>query len=516
MSSSHGWKAAPSSALVAWAALAAGSPSDEPPTWSSEIGALVHAHCSVCHRPEGSAPFPLLTHADASRRARQIAEVTQTRLMPPWKPEPSERRFHGDRRLTDDELDAFARWAEAGAPLGDPDAAPPTPRFEDVWALGEPDLVLRAGEAYRVPAEGLDVWRCFVLSPELERERWVRAVEFRPSNPKVVHHIMLYFDPTGAAREHDAADPDVGYAGMFSEGFALAGELTGWTPGSTARALPDGTAWRLGPGAAVVLDTHFQPTGKTETEQTELALYFTDEPPRVPLALVRLGAAGINIPPGRADYVVTDSLVLPADVTVTGILPHAHRVCTTAEAWAVDPHGTRVPLIRIGDWDFDWQDFYQYAEPVPLSAGTRVEMRFVYDNSAANPRNPHAPPRRVFNGIRSRDEMAALWLQVTAASEEELARIAAAVETHEAEWVDDGRELEQLWLWMTEQFDADGDTWLDEEEERRVELWIGELFADEQALADLFDEDGDGVVSETERARAERIARLWRGERGSD
>ena len=170
----------------------------------------------------------------------------------------------------------------------------------------------------------------------------------------------------------------------------------------------------------LVLQVHYHPTGKPETDRTRVALYFTDEMPKRHLRDVGLTSNRIEIPPGQRDYKVSDHFILPVDVDVFGIIPHAHYICREMLGYAVLPDGKRRTLIHIPDWNFNWQEQYRYPVPIRLPGGTRIEMEFTYDNSDANPRNPNHPPQRVTYGAASTDEMAGLHLQAAPVRESDL------------------------------------------------------------------------------------------------
>lgn len=483
------------------------------PTFAGDVAPIVYASCAPCHHPGGGAPFPLLTYDELHERRVEIRDVITSGFMPPWKPEPGYGAFAGERRLSDEELALLVAWLDAGAPPGDLDAAPPPPEYDHDWALGEPDLVVAMPEPFVVPAEGIDAFRSFALPVELPADRWVEAVEILPSNRPVLHHVVMYVDETGTARALDEADPGVGYAGMFAAGLADQPELAGWAPGLRPRRFPDGVSWRLPRRSEVVLDSHFQTTGRPEQITLRVGLWFADGPPRKPLGLVRLGVPSLNIPPGESDHVVRNDVVLPVDVEAVGIVPHGHYVCAETRCDAVLPSGERVPLIWIREWDFNWQDLYQFAEPVPLPAGTRIEMRFRYDNSAANPRNPHHPPRRVFDGARTEDEMAVLRVQVTCASGAD----AQVLHEHAARrTLDRSGQLEgACWRFLVATFDADDDGSLDADEDAAATRYVEELAHDEELLTTVFDLDNDGMLTDDERAEARRLLALWHGERST-
>jgi len=389
------------------------------PTFSHDVAPVLYRRCASCHRPGGVAPFSLLTYADAAKRAGLIATVTAKRYMPPWLP--SAPHFQEERRLTDGEIALLAHWAAAGAPQGDAAAAPAPPQFPDGWQLGTPDLEARMAEQFDVPADGPDLYRCFVLPARIPLDRWVRAVDMQPANRRVVHHALLFQDISGTARQRDTGS---GYECFGTPGFLPARGLGGWTPGSLPFRAPDDIPILLHAGADLVLQAHYHPSGKPETDRTAVALYFTDRPPQRRAMDIPLGSNRIDIPPGDSTYKVTDHFTIPVAVDAIGINPHAHYLCKEMVGYAVLPNGTRRTLLRIPEWNFDWQQEYLYATPVRLPAGTDVIMEFTYDNSDANPRNPNHPPRRVVWGPATTDEMAGLHIAVVpvhAADGDELA-----------------------------------------------------------------------------------------------
>ncbi len=382
-------------------------------TFARDVAPILYRSCAGCHRPEGPAPFSLLTYRDAKQRAELIVAVTATRRMPPWLPAAGRGRFADERRLGDREIATLLQWVAQGAVEGDPADLPARPSWADGWLLGEPDLVVRMPEAYTLHASGPEVFRNVVIPARVSATRYVAAVELHPGNPRAVHHAMVMVDRTPASRQLDLRDPEPGFDGMhvgnarMPEGFFL-----GWTPGRLPFREPEGFAWPLEPGTDIVLQLHLRPTGRPERIAATVGLYFADRPPtRLPTTL-RLGSETIDITAGVPDYVIEDRYVLPVDVQVLGVYPHAHYLGKDLRAFAELPDGSERWLLHIPDWDFNWQDAYRYAEPVDLPQGTTVVMRYTYDNSAANPRNPNDPPRRVVFGPHSVDEMGDLWIRV--------------------------------------------------------------------------------------------------------
>ena len=395
----------------------------EAPDFSRHIAPILFGKCGSCHRPGGAAPFSLLTWQDARKRARQIAEVTASRYMPPWLPEPGHLAFENNRRLNREEIRLLDKWAKTGALRGDPSKAPPAPKWSNDWQLGEPDLTLKMEEKYSLEEEGDDVIRYFALVNPLKAIRFVRGFEFRPGNNRIVHHARMLIDTTGLSKRLDDQDPAPG----FAEGMARVnvsdpdGHWLGWTPGKQAVLRDPELSWRLKPGTAVVLELHLVPTGKPETIQSSLGFYFTDqEPIRQPIIL-RIGSVTMDIPAGSTDYVVLDEYRLPTDVELLNVYPHAHLLANRMQAWATFPNGRRKTLLEIKRWNFDWQDEYRYLEPYFLPKGTVLSMRYEYDNSSSNPRNPFQPPRRIIWGEQTKHEMGDLWFQVVTSTKDERA-----------------------------------------------------------------------------------------------
>jgi tetratricopeptide (TPR) repeat protein len=388
----------------------------QPVTFNRDISRIVFRYCSPCHRPGEAGPFPLLTYEDTAKFARQIAFVTGHRLMPPWLPAPGEFRFQGEMRLSDDQIALFQRWAEQGAPRGAAADLPPAPKFTAGWQLGKPDLVLRARKPYVLPAGGADNYWNFIFPTRLEGVRWVKAIEIRPGEKRVVHHANILVDRLRTSRAQEK-QPGDGFPGMElrieSESFDPDSHLFFWKPGSTPHEEPPGMALRLDPGNDLVLNTHLRPSGKPEVIEPSIGLYFTGQPAtKLPMLLELQNDAALDIPPGNANFPVSDAITLPADVDLLAIYPHAHYLGKELRATAQMPEAAPRSLIFIPRWDLNWQAVFYYAEPVFLPKGTVVSMEYVYDNSIDNPANPFHPPQRIHGGNRSTDEMAHLWLQV--------------------------------------------------------------------------------------------------------
>ena len=475
-------------------------------TFNKDIAPVVLEQCAGCHRPGEAAPFSLLGYEDVAKRAKLVRDVVEERFMPPWHAERGHGVFKDARVLDDEQVALFSKWIEAGKPEGAVGDLPKKPDFPNGWQLGEPDLVLEMPEAYEVRADGRDIYRYFALPADLPEDKWVTAVEVRPSARSVVHHVLFFLDDKGKAREMDAADTSA--VGFRGRGFRGTGDLGGWAVGTTPQHFPDGLALPMSKGSDLVIQTHFHPTGKVEKEQTKIGLYFADKAPEKKLVSFQVppmyGAfAGIDIPPGAAKYVVEDSFVVPVDMDLINVWGHSHQTCRSIEGTMTLPDGTVKPVLNLPEWDFNWQTIYQYQKPERVPAGTRIDVKIVFDNSADNPNNPNDPPKRIKWGEQSTDEMGSLIFQAVAAEESELPQFVSAEREQQAwgramagvRWV--GKEKFIGALGLIKVADANGDGKVTKDELKAD--WAGIAFG-------LLDRDKDGAIGKAEVELGEEVA----------
>jgi mono/diheme cytochrome c family protein len=398
--------------ILATAAYAGTVNTGNTPTFNRDIAPILYHNCTSCHRAGEVAPFALMTYDDAAKRAKQIAAITEARVMPPWKATPGYGEFLDERRLTELQIATIKDWAMHGAPEGDAKDKPVPPTFTAGWMAGQPDQVIEMMQPYSVPAEGPDQFRCFVVPMNAKEDEYVKTVEFRPGNAKIVHHAILFMDSSGEARKKETV-PGQGYDCVGGPGLDITGALGGWAPGSLPATSRPGIAATIKKGSDLVLQIHYHLDGKPEQDQSRLGLKFSSEPPTKGLTLFVLGNEKIDIPAGDSNYVIKASGEIPMDAEAIAVFPHAHYLAKDMKVDAHLPDGTVVPLIWIKDWDFNWQGAYRYASPVKLPKGTKLEMQYTYDNSAANPHNPSNPPREVKFGEQTTNEMAFAFVSVT-------------------------------------------------------------------------------------------------------
>lgn len=382
------------------------SSSDEV-TYGRHVAPILNRSCISCHRPGQVGPFSLETYEQARAWSGEIVSYTKTREMPPWKPVTNIGAYYNERRLPEAELEILERWHRNGAPLGDAKDLSAPVKHDDAWMLGTPDAVLKAEGGYVLGARGADEYRCYVLENTFDEDKWVAGVEYRPGNMRAVHHIIAYLDLAGGSARKDKADPLPGYKSSGSGPNVLpSGSLGGWAPGNLPRMLPEGVGRLLRKGERIVLETHYHKSGRPEKDGgAELALHFAKAPVKKKFQIHMVVNPLLRIPAGAEAHKVLAGWIVPRDLTARDVMPHMHLLGRSMSIVATLPDGTKKDLVVVKDWDFNWQETYQFKEPVALPKGTRVRLEAVYNNSLNNPNNPSNPPRDVSWGEETTDEM---------------------------------------------------------------------------------------------------------------
>jgi peroxiredoxin/mono/diheme cytochrome c family protein len=395
-------------------------------TYHRDVLPILQKHCQQCHRPGGVAPFALMNYRQAVTWAGDIKDYTRARKMPPWKPVEGP-DFHNERRLSDREIETLAAWVDAKSPEGDTKDAPPPVKFAEGWQLGKPDLILTPDDDFHLGATGPDHFRCFVLPVKLDEDKYLTAVEVRPGNPRVVHHAVLLLDRSGTARKYaeeerkkkPGLDRGPGYySAMASELLTnfLAGPwplLGVWAPGQVPQHVPDGLGYYVPKGSDLVLQVHYSRSGRPEKDRTSIGLYFSKKPKARAIEGIFLSKFMKPIPAGEERCRVAMQMWVDRDCTLYSAFPHMHLIGKEVTVTMTPPGGKARTLIRINDWDFNWQETYYFKKPIHVPAGTRFDVEAFYDNSSKNPNNPNNPPRIVNPGLETNNEMLAVLLEAT-------------------------------------------------------------------------------------------------------
>lgn len=362
-------------------------------TYSGQVAAILQKHCQECHRPGQIGPMELLTYEDAVGWAAMIREVVTSKRMPPWHADPAHGKFANDRRLSPNEYDALLAWIDQGCPEGNPKETPANPTFVDGWRIGKPDLILSMKEPFQVPAKappwGIP-YQYFIVETNFPEDRWVQAVEAKPGNKGVVHHIIAYVRERGKGRDRTDAIGD--------------GMLVAFAPGDLPGVFEPGMAKKIPKGASIYFQMHYTPNGTAGTDLSSIGLVFAKEPPKHEVKTRSVQNPRFEIPAGEANHVVTASSPVRKDIVLLSMSPHMHLRGKSFEYVAVFPDGRKQKLLSVPAYDFNWQTHYKLAEPLRLPAGSRIECKAVFDNSADNPNNPD-PKSPVRWGDQTWEEM---------------------------------------------------------------------------------------------------------------
>ena len=384
--------------------------------FSEHIAPILYKHCTGCHRPGEVGPMPLTNYQQISAWGTMIKYVTGIRYMPPWKADPEYQHYLRENILTTEEIQMIADWVDGGKPQGDPALEPALSVFPEGSQIGTPDLVLSFAETHIHPGNGIDEYRYFVLPTGLTEPRDLVAVELRPGNRRVVHHTLIWTDTTGAAAAKDAATPEYGYIAESGGGIGgnletFQNQLPGYVPGQRPPVMTNGMAMRLPADSDLLLQMHYAPTPVDEPDSTIVLLFFADEPAlRYVQTKIMLPFFGTltNGPfwiPANQTREFHGTWTIPEAISVINISPHMHLLGTHWRVYAETPSGETINLIRINEWDFNWQGSYSFQRPQILPAGSVIHAYAGYDNTVNNPVNPNSPPQFITWGEGTSDEM---------------------------------------------------------------------------------------------------------------
>jgi hypothetical protein len=364
-------------------------------TFAKQVAPILQKRCQNCHRPDQAAPFSLLTYDDARRHGRMIKEVATQRRMPPWHADPRYGHFANSRRMTTEEIDTLTAWVDSGMPRGDDKDLPAPVAWPTGWTLGKPDVVFSMPQEFEVPADGVLPYQNFTVETGFTEDRWVQMAEARPGTAAVVHHVVVYIIPEG----HQVPFlPD----GTLSV-------LVGWAPGDLGLVCPPETALRIPKGARLRFELHYTPNGKAARDRSSVGITLAKKAPRYELFTNSFANESIRVPARDPHYRAEATLRMRADARIISFVPHMHWRGKDYFYEAIYPDGKRQPLLSVPRWDFNWQNVYQFAEPIKLPKGARLHAVAHWDNSPNNPLNP-APDKSVRFGLQTWDEMMVGWV----------------------------------------------------------------------------------------------------------
>lgn len=387
-------------------------------TFTKDIAPIIFNHCSSCHRPGEIGPFSLTNYQEVAAWAPTIRYVTENKIMPPWKADPTYSRFMDENYLTEEQIKAIGDWVDAGTPMGNIQDMPPFPDFPENSLLGEPDLVLTFERSYEHKGTGVDEYRYFVLPTGVTQNKKIKAIELRPGNTKIVHHALFFSDVSGKARSYDLQTPEYGFSADENPDFDVfevinRDQYPGYVPGQKPRRFPDGLAKDLPANSDLVIQMHYAPWSVNETDSSTVNIFFADDTEVIDRTVKDYIMLPFNLTGGASSFYLLPNQVkrfegtytVPFDVSLVGIFPHMHYLGKNWEVYIENPDGSKTNLIRINDWDFNWQGGYYFDRYKIAKKGSKIHAFATYDNSANNPANPSSPPKFVTWGEGSKDEM---------------------------------------------------------------------------------------------------------------
>lgn len=374
-----------------------------PATFYKDVLPVLEEHCQQCHRPGELAPMPLLTYSQARPWAKSIRQAVLTRKMPPWPADPKYGRFSNDRSLSQSQIDTLVDWADSGAVEGDPKDAPAPRSWPQGWTIGKPDAVYQMPQPFSIPSKGTIDYQYIILPTHFSEDQWIQKVEIRPSDPRVVHHAVLYIREPGS-KWLEGRSGGLAFSVPLAKGFTTSDILMVYTPGNSFDQWQPGMAKKIKAGSDLVLQMHYTAYGQAVNDRTRIGVVFAKEPPQKAVLTLQMGNDKFLIPPRDPRYRVTVSGTLPNDALLISLFPHMHLRGKSFEYSIARSNGNVETLLKIDNYDFNWQLNYRLAEPRLIPAGTRLLWTAYFDNSPNNPRNPD-PEAEVRFGEQSWEEM---------------------------------------------------------------------------------------------------------------
>ena len=376
------------------------------PNFSEDIAPIFYNKCTQCHHSGGVAPFSLIdyTTAAAFSNSGAIPYMVSNGLMPPWPPDSTYQNYAHERTLDQNEIDLILDWANIGSPEGNPALAPTPPSYTAGSILPNPDLVLKI-PTYTSTALNEDEYICFSLPTGLSDDRTIKAIEVVPGNRQIVHHTIAFLDSTNNT-------PSIVNDCMGIDGKLLAG----YTPGAEPTIFPNGSTTKMGmrlpANSNIVLQMHYPKGSVGMQDSTAIHLFFypDNENNIREVYIDRLLQYWLLHIPANTSQTFNctypeENGTINNDMSVLAIFPHMHLIGKNIETYALDPFGDTIPLVKINNWDFEWQGFYHFQNVLKIPAGSKLYSNATYDNTASNPHNPSFPPVDVYAGEATTDEM---------------------------------------------------------------------------------------------------------------
>ena len=372
-------------------------------TYTKDIAPILFKSCTECHRANEIAPMSLMSYNEVRPWAKSIRERTMDQTMPPWSADPKYGHWSNDPRLSQTEKDTIVAWVAAGAPKGNDKDMPVAPKYTDGWTIGTPDAVVQMEEEYTVPAEGTVPYLYFSMPTNFIEDKWIQALEIRPSNRSVVHHVIAYSQDAGYKNTAPGGEGDLRSGRIH---------LAGITPNKTGFTFEPGTAKLIKKGSNIVFQMHYTTNGTVGKDRTKIGFVFAKEPAKREIITGNAMNTRFSIPAGEGNHEVKASKVMESDTLITSFMPHMHVRGKAFTYTAVYPDGRSEVLLNVPKYDFNWQHNYYPTKPIMLPKGTRLDCVAYFDNSTKNKYNPD-PSQTVRWGDQTWEEMMIGWYTFT-------------------------------------------------------------------------------------------------------
>ncbi len=366
-------------------------------TYSEHVASIIQNKCQSCHRPNGIGPFELMDYENARDWSSSIREVITSGLMPPWNADAPHGHFMNDRSLTANEYETLLDWIDDGTQEGDKSHLPTPRTFSQKWGIGKPDLIVKMEKEIQVPAETPELgvpYKYVWAGQPFEKETWIQGAEIHPGATEVVHHVIAYIVPEGLEIELENDERPTDILSELNSPLTECAHLVSFVPGDNAFLLSAGMAKRIPKGARVLFEMHYTPTGKRQTDRSELGLVFAEDAPEHEVVSGDAINYWFSIPPGAPKHPVrARTEEFKNDSVLLSMNPHMHYRGRSFKYVLVEPSGTRTLLLDIPRYNFDWQSTYWLAEPIEIPKGSYIQCSATFDNSKDNPFNPDADVR---------------------------------------------------------------------------------------------------------------------------
>ena len=363
-------------------------------TYTKDIAPILNQHCIQCHTQGGIAPWSMTDYKKIVGWSAMMKQVLLSKRMPPWKADPLIGEFKNSLAIADSNVRKIVSWIDNGVTRGEgEDILRSIPPITKVWQKGEPDAI-HTLQTESLPATGIISYRYQKVALDTDEDKWLRGIEIQPGNNKVVHHIVI----TNTERNQKSPITNREQRKWTDSYIALGGS------GVQATFFPKGSGIFIPKKTELTVQIHYTTTGKQETDQTKIGLYYHDAPPEKEFYSLAPSNTEFVIPPFGNNIAISVEDSIHKDIKLYYIVPHMHYRGKSISFSVIYPDGIKETIVSVPDFSFNWQRLYELKEPKIIPKGSKIVVEGIYDNTYQNPLNPD-PEKELRYGIQSTDEM---------------------------------------------------------------------------------------------------------------